>query len=269
MATIRSETGYSYLEVVISTALGTLVLAGAFDVYVSSTKNLTRQANSVQMQADTKAAMDYMVREVRMAVSAFSLAITPSEPGNTITFARAEESGYATSGTLTTLTDTSRSWTVNPTPKFAPTADGSSYFVRISPGLPGSGAGHQILTNTATTLTLAGTDPGFPTAPNNTSLYYIYRTKTFKLVASGTQQSLQYSNGGTYHILANNVTRLAFSATTTIACDTAGTTFPALGTICTSLTTRSAVPDPVTGLDRQTGRVPGTYSVTSIARPRN
>lgn len=262
MVTIRSETGYSLLEVVISAALGTIVLAGALDVYVSSTKSLLRQANGVQMQADAKAAMDYMVREVRIAVPAFFLTITPSEPGNTIKFARVEESGSASSGTLTTLSDTSRNWAVN---RFASTAGGTSYFVRILPGLPGSGAGHRISTNTATTLTLAGTDPGFPTAPTNTSLYSIYRIKTFTLV-NGT---LQYDTGGAPHLLAKNVTRLAFSATTTIACDAAGTTFPSLGTICISLTTQSAAPDPVTGLNRLTGRVPGKYSLTSIARPRN
>lgn len=265
MATIRSETGYSLLEVVISAALGTIVLAGAFDVYVSSTKSLIGQANNVQKQADAKAAMDYMVREVRMAVTAFTPLSSAITAPDTITFARAEESGNASSGTTTTLTDASRNWAVN---KFAPTADGSSYFVRIFTGSPGAGAGHQILTNTATRLTLAGTNP-FPIAPDSTSLYFIYRMKTFTLLADGTLFSLQYSNGGTFHTLAKNVAWLKFSEATNTACDKAGTTFPALGTVCISLTTQSAVPDPVTLLDRQTGRAPSTHTLTSIVHPRN
>ncbi|MDO8547510.1 MAG: prepilin-type N-terminal cleavage/methylation domain-containing protein [Nitrospirales bacterium] len=262
MATIRSETGYTMLEVLISAALGTIVLAGAFDVYVSSTKSLIGQANNVQKQADAKLAMDYMVREVRMAVTAFTplnMAITAP---NTITFPRAEVSGNASSGTLTTLTDTKQAWTVN---RFAPTADGSRYFVRIFTGFPGAGAGHQIVTNTATRLTLTGA--GFLIAPDNTSLYFIYRMKTFTLFADGTLFSLQYNNGGTNHLLAKNVTRLMFSDIA--ACDPAGTTVVPAGTVCISLTTQSAVADPVTLLDRQTGRIPSTHTLTSIVRPRN
>ena len=267
MATIRSETGYSLLEVVISAALGTIVLAGAFDVYVSSTKSLIGQANNVQKQADAKAAMDYMVREVRMAATAFTPLNAAITAPSTITFARAEESGYASSGTTTTLTDASRAWAVN---KFAPNADGSPYFVQIATGLPGAGVKHQILTNTATTQTLTGTDTGFPTTPTgppNTSIYSIFRMKTFTLVAAGTLYSLQYSNGGTNHLLTQNVTRLMFSDVA--ACDAAGTTVVPAGTLCISLTTQSAVADPVTLLDRQTGRVPSTYFLTSIVRPRN
>ena len=263
MATIRSETGYSLLEVVISAALGTIVLAGAFDVYISSTKSLIGQANNVQKQADAKAAMDYMVREVRMAATAFTPLNAAITAPSTITFARAEESGYASSGTTTTLTDASRNWAVN---KFATNADGSPYFVQIATGLPGAGVKHQILTNTATRLTLVGTNP-FPIAPDNTSLYSIFRMKTFTLLAAGTLYSLQYSNGGTFHPLAQNVTRLRFSDTA--ACDAALTTVPPPLTLCISLTTQSAVADPVTGHDRQTGRVPSTYFLTSIVRPRN
>ena len=263
MATIRSEAGYSLLEVVISAALGTVVLAGALDVYVSSTKNLIAQANNVQKQADAKAAMDYMVREVRLAITAFTPINSAIKAPDKFMFARAEESGYASSGTLTTLTDASRAWTVN---KFAPAADGSPYYVQIAAGFPGSGAGHQILTNTATTLTLVGTDP-FPLVPANTPLYSIYRTKTFTVFAEGTLYSLQYSNGGTYHVLAKNMTRLRFSDTA--ACDPTNPTVPPVGTVCISLTTQSAIADPATGFDRQTGRPPSTHSLTSIVRPRN
>ncbi|TAL11403.1 MAG: prepilin-type N-terminal cleavage/methylation domain-containing protein, partial [Nitrospirae bacterium] len=97
MRTINSERGYSMMEVLISTALGTIVLAGAFDVYVSSTKSLQGQTNSVQMQSDTKAAMDYMIRELRMAQTAYSApAITTTlVPSDTISFTRTEDAGFS------------------------------------------------------------------------------------------------------------------------------------------------------------------------------
>ena len=252
MATIRSETGYTMLEVLISAALGTIVLAGAFDVYVSSTKNLLSQANTVQMQADTKAAMDYMVREVRLAYTGnTTLTAAIGANNDQITFYRAEESGYATGGTTTTLTDTTKSWTAQ---KFASTSAGS-YFLWIKTG-PGNGQASpaQIQSNTSTTLTLAS---ALSMAPTSASLYFIVREKTFARLADGTLQYLL--TGGKYHLLAQNVTQLQFHQNN--PCDAT--------TVCISLTARSAVPDPVTGLDRRTGRAPSTHSLTSIARPRN
>ena len=105
MRTVRSEQGYSMIEVLISTALGTIVLAGAFDVYVSSTKNLKGKTDSVRMQTDTKSAMEYMMRELRMAQTAYSTPtithndVTP--PGlpvihrDTIAFAKTEAAGFS------------------------------------------------------------------------------------------------------------------------------------------------------------------------------
>lgn len=233
------------LEVLIATALGTIVLAGTFDVYVSSTKSLMGQTNAVQMQADTKAALDYMVRELRMATTAYApLAITATLATNdTITFARGEESGYSSGGnTATTLGDTSKSWTVN---KFAPTAQGS-YTVWIKTGA-GVGESHPIQSNTATTLALAN---GWTTIPDTTSLYFIVRTKAFTLFADKT---LRYSiNGGAYNLLARNVTALSFSQAN--PCNAT--------TVCVTLTARSKDPDPLIGQYL-------TYTMTNTARPRN
>jgi hypothetical protein len=239
------------LEVLISAALGTIVLAGAFDVYVSSTKSLMSQANNVQMQADTKAAMDYMVREVRLAYTgntALTAAIGPNN--DQIKFYRAEESGYATGGTTTTLADTTKIWTTN---RFSSTAAGS-YFLWIKAG-PGNGqvSPAKILSNTGTTLTLAS---ALSMAPTFQSLYFIVREKTFARLADGTLQYL--ITGGKYHLLAQNVTLLRFDQNS--PCDAT--------TVCISLTARSAVPDS-NGLDRKTGRAPSTRSLTSIAHPRN
>lgn len=243
MRTINSDKGYSMLEVLISTALGTIVLAGVFDVYVSSTKNLTGQTNVVQMQADTKAAMDYMVRELRMAATAYA-ALDTSQPA-TIKFSRVEEYGYSSSSsnTSTTLRDSSKTWTVN---KFA----GGTYFVWIKTGA-GVGAIHAIQSNTSNTLTLK-TGETWTVIPNTTSLYFIVRKKAFTLLAA--DKTLRYSSndGANYTLLAQNVTGLSFSQSP--PCPTA--------TVCITLTARSKDPDPNTGQYR-------TYSLADTANPRN
>lgn len=252
MGTINSEDGYSMMEVLISAALGTIVLAGVFDVYVSSTKNLLNQSNAIQVQADTKAAMDYMVRELRMAVTAYTpLSITPPLTGSTITFARGEDSGYASgpSGNSNTLWDSSKSWVVN---KFAQNSAGS-YSIWIKTG-PSSGTLRTIQSNTATTLTVT---PGWTVPyPDNNSLYFIVRTKSFTLLPDKT---LQYNvNGGSYHLLAQNVTGLSFSQ------DSANP--PNKGcsvtNICVTLTAQSKNPD-------QNTKQYLTYTLTDTARARN
>jgi len=249
--TIASEKGYSILEVLISATLGVIVLAGAFDVYISSTKSIMGQANIVQMQADTKAAMDNMVAELRMAYTG-STGTTLNDAivdSDTITFYRTYESGYATSGTTTTLTDTGKSWAVN---KFASTAAGT-YFLFIKTGA-GSGqvSPATILNNyTSTTLTLASALATAPSSiPPPGSLYFIVRQKTFTLLGDMTVRSL--ITGGKYHLLAQNVTLLQFN-TGSPCTDTS---------MCITLSARSKTPDPRTGDYR-------TYSLTSSATPRN
>jgi hypothetical protein len=249
--TITSEDGYSMMEVLISAALGTIVLAGVFDVYVSSTKNLLNQSNAIQVQADTKAAMDYMVRELRMAVTAYTpLTITPPLTGSTITFVRGEDSGYSSGGnTATTLWDTSKAWTAH---KFQQTSAGS-YSVWIKTG-PSSGTLRTIQDNTSTTLTVT---PGWTAPyPDNTSLYFIVRTKAFTLLPDKT---LRYNiNGGNYYLLAQNVTALSFSQDSSNppnkGCSATN--------ICITLTAQSKDPDPNT-------KQYLTYTLTDTARSRN
>lgn len=249
MRTIHSDKGYSMLEVLISTALGTLVLAGVFDVYIASTKNLTGQANVVHMQADTKAAMDFMVRELRMATTAYA-ALDTSQP-NTIKFARVEEYGYASGGTATTLTDSSKSqiWTNG---KFA----GGTYFVWIKSGTGATSApaiAYPILSNSTTTLTLAGT--GWPLPyPATDSLYFIVRKKAFTRLAADQTARFSNNDGGTYSLLAQNITALSFSQ--------GPPSCPAAGTVCVTLAAQSKDKDPNTGEYR-------TYTLADTANPRN
>lgn len=244
MNTIASEKGYSLLEVLISAGLGVIVLAGAFDVYISSTKSIMGQANIVQMQADTKAAMDNMVAELRMAYTGNTTLAAAITASNTITFYRVQESGYATSGTTATLTDTGKSWTVN---KFASTSAGT-YYLWIKTGA-GSGqvSPATIQSNTSNTLTLAS---ALATAPGTDSLYFIVQQKTFTLLGDMTVRSL--ITGGKYHLLAQNVTLLQFDQNSPCSATS----------MCITLSARSKDLDPRTKQYR-------TYSLTSSATPRN
>ncbi len=190
-------------EVLISTALGGIVLAAAFDLYVSSSNSMLGQTNEIQMQAETKSAMDYMVRELRLMTGSPTISTT-LDANDTIMFTRVEDSGYSSGGnTVSTLWDTSKSWKTN---AFAPTS-ASTYSVMIAIGT-GVGEVHPIKSNTASTLTLADTDI-WSGIPDTSSLFMIIRTKTFTRDADNT---LRYRIGnGAYNLLASNVTSLTFS----------------------------------------------------------
>jgi len=193
------------LEVLISAALGTIVLAGVFDLYVSSSNSILGQTNVVQMQAETNSAKDFMVRELRLIFGSPTITTT-TNANDTISFTRIEESGYSSGGNnLTnpgTLNDSNKSWKVN---AFAPTTSGA-YSVRIISG-QGVGELHPILSNTASTLTLS--DAGWTSLPNTSSLYYITRDKAFRRQADNT---LRYQiQSGSFNLLAANVTSLTFS----------------------------------------------------------
>ena len=243
MSTVNSEAGYSLTEVLVSTALGGIILAGVFDLYISSSNSIRGQTNAVQMQTDAKAALDYMAKELRLMNGPPTIGAN----SDTITFLRVMDSGYSSGGnTLSTLWDTSKSWLPN---IYAPTAEGS-YSIKI---ITGSGVGeiHPLKGNTATMLTLADTDTWPPMAiPDVTSLYFIFRNKTFTLLPD---QTLRYQQvtGGPLKLLAPNITDLAFSPNTS---DNYATDI--------TLTARTQDKDPRTGNY-------GQYTITATAQRRN
>ncbi len=203
MRIVNSQTGYSMIEVLISTVLGGIVLAGVFDLYVSSSNSILGQSNAVQMQTDVKTVMSSLAKELRMmyAPSGSPPSITTTTTANdTIRFVRIEDSGYSSGGNNTTgpgtLNDSSKSWKVN---AFA----SGAYSVRIING-KGVDEVHPILSNTASTLTLS--DAGWPSpasTPDNTSLYYIIRNKAFRLDPDNT---LRYQIGaGPFNLFAANM----------------------------------------------------------------
>lgn len=235
---LKSEKGASLVEFLISTAIGGIVLAGAYDLYLASTNGLLVQNDTVQMQSEAKAAMDYIVRELRLMYGDPTITTT-TEINDTISFMSMEASGYSSGGNSSSeLWDTSKSWTPN---AFAPTSAGP-YSVMILVG-KGTGEAHPITGNTATKLTLSET---WGVIPDNTSLFIIYRNKMFTLTADNV---LRYRvETGSLNPLAENITALTFTYSNP--------------TVDVTLTARTRHVDPRTGAYQY-------YTLNETVRKRN
>src|SRR5437899_1060174 len=90
----KSEQGVTVIELLITTAIVSVVLAGAYNAFLAAAKRLVLQNGIVEMQADTRAAMDFMVRELRLAYGTPSITTTVATD-DTITFDRLEDTGYS------------------------------------------------------------------------------------------------------------------------------------------------------------------------------
>lgn len=227
-------------EVLISTALGGIILAGVFDLYISSSNSILGQTNTVRMQTEAKAAMNFMAKELQL----MNGPPTINASGDTITFVRVKDSGYSSGGnTVSTLWDASKIWTPN---VYAPTGDGA-YSVKIILG-GGVGEIHPLKGNTATILTLADTDT-WTTIPDATSLYFIYVNKTFTRLPGNT---LHYQiENGPLRLLATNITDTEFKSN-------------ASDPYATDITMTAQTQN----IDPRTGQY-GHYTLTQTVRRRN
>jgi prepilin-type N-terminal cleavage/methylation domain-containing protein len=200
-----SDKGYTIIEMLIALAIVSIVLAGLYDLVISSSRTYLAQNAVVEMQADGRAAMDFMARELRQAFDNPTISTTTT--GNdTISFNRVEETGYSSGGNSgTTLNDTRKSWVAG---SFAPSST-SSFTVRI---IRGSGSGQAPITisnNSSTQLTLS---QAWGTVPDATSVYVITMNKGFTRT-SASDNVLRYRIGatGSNNPLAENITSHSFS----------------------------------------------------------
>jgi len=212
----------------VSTVIGGIVLTSAFDLYVESSKTTQGQSEAVEMQLQAKSALDLMAREMQLMYGSPTITTTLTA-GDTISFKRIVDSGYATGSAMyctlgDTMSDTKKNWKAN---AFAPSATASYAVTTISGAgfFPGFNQALDISGNSATELSLplSGCSANFDT----TSLYLIYRNEGFTRTASN---KLNY---GSYPI-ADNITQLAFSQ-------------PASNSVAITLTGRTGHPDPRTG----------------------
>jgi prepilin-type N-terminal cleavage/methylation domain-containing protein len=233
----KSEQGFTVNELLIAVAIVSVLLAQAYNAFLSSSQRLVLQNTIVEMQTDARAAMDFMVRELRLAFGTPSITTTVT-PNDTITFDRLEDAGYSSGGnTTTTLHDTSKTW--------APGNFTTSYTIRIISGT-GAGQSRSIGANTSTQLTVSS---AWSTLPDSSSFYVITRKKAFTRTSTS-DNVLRYTAGGSVHQpLADFITSHTFSQ-------------PDTNTIAITLTAQLRKIDPNTGQKRQ-------YTLTETVLRRN
>jgi prepilin-type N-terminal cleavage/methylation domain-containing protein len=203
-----SDKGYTIIEMLIAMAIVSIVLAGIYDLVISSSRTYLAQNAIVEMQADSRAAMDFMVRELRLACNKPPCTpptiSTNTAKDDTISFDRVEDTGYSSGGGLSTLTDSRKNWNPN---EFKSLED-SSYTVSIVSGT-GSPQNRIISGNSSDTLTVSSQ---WGTPPDATSLYLITRKKEFTRTSTS-DNVLRYRIGatGNRYPLAENIKNHSFS----------------------------------------------------------
>jgi prepilin-type N-terminal cleavage/methylation domain-containing protein len=222
-----SDKGYTIVEMLIGMAIVGIVVAGIYNLVISSSRTYLAQNATVEMQSDGRAAMDFLARELRQAFDNPTIS-TSYTANDTISFNRVEATGYSSGGnTATTLNDARKSWVAG---SFAPSGT-SSFTVRIISGT-GSGQPSKIISNNSSTqLTLS---QNWATVPDATSVYVITINKGFTRT-SASDNVLRYRIGttGTNNPLAENITSHSFSQ-------------PSPNTLRITLTARTSSPDPNT-----------------------
>jgi type IV pilus assembly protein PilW len=221
-----SDKGYTIVEMLIGMAIVGIVVAGIYNLVISSSRTYLAQNATVEMQSDGRAAMDFLARELRQAFDNPTIS-TSYTANDTISFNRVEETGYSSGGNnATTLNDARKAWVAG---SFAPSAT-SSFTARIISGT-GTGQVRTISNNSSTQLTLS---QAWGTVPDATSVYAITINKGFTRT-SASDNVLRYRIGatGTNNPLAENITSHSFSQ-------------PSPSTLRITLTARTSSPDPNT-----------------------
>src|SRR5438128_472029 len=195
----KSEQGFTVNELLVAVAIFSVVLAGAYNAFLSSSQRLVLQNELVEMQTDARAAMNFMVQELRLAFGTPSITTTMTT-NDTITFDRLEDAGYSSGGNSTTaLNDTRKTW--------SPSNFITSYTVRIISGT-GAGQARSISANTSTQLTVSS---AWDTPPDSSSFYVITRKKAFNRTSTS-DNVLRYTAGGSVNQpLAELITSHTFS----------------------------------------------------------
>jgi prepilin-type N-terminal cleavage/methylation domain-containing protein len=195
----KSEQGFTVNELLVAVAIFSVVLAGAYNAFLSSSQRLVLQNELIEMQTDARAAMDFMVRELRLAFGT-PIITTTATTNDTITFDRLEDAGSSSGGnTTTTLHDTRKTWSASSLT--------ASYTVRIISGT-GAGQARSISANTSTQLTVSS---AWETPPDSSSFYVITRKKAFTRTSTS-DNVLRYTAGGSVNQpLANLITSHTFS----------------------------------------------------------
>jgi prepilin-type N-terminal cleavage/methylation domain-containing protein len=239
---LTSNRGFTVVEMLIAVAIVGFVLTGIYSLAISSSRFYIAQNAIVEMQADGRAAMDFMARELRtvFGTPVISTAITAND---TISFDRVEETGYSSgANSTTTLNDTRKTWQSSGFAK----SSSATYMVRIIAGT-GTGQARTIDQNTVTRLTIS---PAWGVTPDGSSFYLITVNKGFTRTSSS-DRILRYRIGaaGDNNPLVENINSHSFALLDP-------------NTVRVTLTARTRAIDPTTNQYR-------LYTISEDVRTRN
>jgi hypothetical protein len=185
----------------IAMVISLIVLAGIYNVFISSNRSYFIQESITDMQQNARASIEFIARELRNTVVIG--AIDTTSGNSSITFYTDEDNadvGVSTGGnTNTTLNDTTKSWTTN---------KWQNKIVAIVDGT-GKGQIRTISSNTPTQLTVS---TAWTTVPDSTSVYHIgVEKKGFSRTSD--DNILRYTKGGSVNQpFTENITSLTLTA---------------------------------------------------------
>src|SRR5437899_11408997 len=117
MKTLKSETAFTHVEVLMALAISGMLVTGMFQLYLFSASGALIQNETVQMQADARAAMDLIAQDLRQVYGRATISTTLT-PNDTLSFTRLEDSGYSPGGnTAPRLNHPRKTWAAT---RFAP-----------------------------------------------------------------------------------------------------------------------------------------------------
>ncbi|MEW6161756.1 MAG: prepilin-type N-terminal cleavage/methylation domain-containing protein [Nitrospirota bacterium] len=194
-------TGFTLVELMIAMVISLIVLAGIYNVFISSNRSYFIQESLTDMQQNARASIEFMARELINAVVIEEIDTTAGN--SSITFYTDGDDvdvGVSTgSNTNTTLNDTTKSWTPN---------EWQNKIVAIVDGA-GKGQTKPISSNTSNQSTLS---ENWTTVPDSTSVYHVdVEKKGFSRTSN--DNVLRYTKGGSVNQpFTDNITNLTLTA---------------------------------------------------------
>lgn len=193
--------GFTLVELMIAMVISLIVLAGIYNVFISSNRSYFIQESITDMQQNARASTEFMARELKNTVVIEAIDTTPDNSSITFyTDGDNADMGVSTGGnTNVTLNDTTKSWTPN---------EWQNKIVAIVKGT-GKGQTRTVSSNTSNQLIVS---EKWTTVPNNTSVYHVdVEKKGFSRTSD--DNILRYTKGGSVNQpFADNITSLTLTA---------------------------------------------------------
>ncbi|MBI5603029.1 MAG: prepilin-type N-terminal cleavage/methylation domain-containing protein [Deltaproteobacteria bacterium] len=194
MEVLHSPKGFSLIELLITMGVLGIILAALGGLFTTTSKNYSTQSELINNQENARSTLDFMARLLRDGVSS-TVVISGTSPNNTLAFSVIEDFGRSTAGnTATAINDATKTWTTN---------QWQNYYVNIHSGTGSGQTSKQIVSNTATQLTISNSSP-WTTVPDTTSDYKMMSSHSF----SRSGNTLQYTKNGSTVDLSNYITGL-------------------------------------------------------------